>query len=160
MKRLAGLLLGLSVLGCGGGSDADVAGNYTIALTNRDNGCMLANWTEGESTTGVAVTITQDGSNVTASVEAGAGFVLDVALGGHVYTGSVDGNRVFLELFGSRNQQMGNCAFTYNSDIDASLSTDTLMGKIEYRAATNNNPDCAALENCVSFQEFNGTRPP
>ena len=26
-----------------------VAGNYTIALTNRDNGCMLANWTVGDT---------------------------------------------------------------------------------------------------------------
>jgi len=158
MKQLAGLLL--VVAACGGSDPADVSGNYTVALTNRDNGCMIANWTEGESSSGVAVTITQDGSNATASVEAGAGFILDVALGSHVYTGSVDGHAVFLELFGTRGQQNGNCSFTFNSDIDATLIGDTLSGKIEYRAATNSNPDCAALEGCVSFQEFNGARPP
>jgi len=156
MKQLAALLL---LAGCTG-SDADVAGDYTVALTNRDNGCMLANWTVGDSTTGVAVTVTQAGSDVTASVEAGAGFVLDVALGSHVYTGTVDGSHVFLELFGTRNQQSGNCSYTFNSDIDAILAGDTLTGKIEYRAATNGNPDCAAFDNCVSFQDFNGTRPP
>jgi hypothetical protein len=146
--------------GCGGGTDADVAGDFTIALTNRDNDCMLANWTVGASTTGVGVTITQDASDVTASVEAGAGFILDVALGGHVYTGSVRGNDLLLEIFGTRGQQMGNCSYTFNSTIDASLSGDALAGTIDYRAATNGNPDCSELEDCRSFQEFNGTRPP
>ena len=159
MKWLAGLLLGLSPLtGCG--ADADVAGNYTVALTNRDNGCNLQNWTVGQSTTGIPVTIAQDSSAVTANVQAGAGLVLDAVLGDHVYTGDVDGNDIFLELHGTRAQQQGSCAFFFNSDIDASLSGDTLTGKIEYKAATNGAAECAALEGCVSFQDFNGTRPP
>lgn len=142
------------------GSDADVAGDYTIALTNRDNGCQFANWTEGETASSIPVVITQDGSNVTATVNGGAGIVLDLALGSRVYNGDVDGDDVFLELFGTRAQQSGDCTFTYNSVIDASIAGDVLTGRIEYRAATNDNPGCAAIEGCLSFQDFNGTRPP
>jgi hypothetical protein len=156
MKRLGYLMFALA--GCGG-SDADVAGEYTIALTNRDNGCMFANWTVGEQANGIPVIVTQD-DEVSASVEGVAGGILDLALGGHVYTGSVDGNDLLLELFGTRGQQMGNCSFTYNSLIDAEIAGDNLNGRIEYTAATNGNPDCAALDACVSFQEFNGSRAP
>ena len=74
--------------------------------------------------------------------------------------GDVDGNDFVLELFGTPSQNSGNCTFTYNSVIDGAISGDTLTGRIEYRAATNGNPDCAAITGCVSFQEFNGTRPP
>ena len=41
-------------------SDADVASDYTIALTNRDNGCMFENWTVGEQANGIPVIVTQD----------------------------------------------------------------------------------------------------
>lgn len=142
------------------GSDADVAGDYTIALTNRDNGCDFANWTVGETASNIPVLITQDGSNVTATVNGGAGIVLDLVLGARAYTGGVDGDDLFLELFGTRPQQSGDCTFTYNSVIDASIAGDVLTGRIEYRAATNDNPGCAAIEGCLSFQDFNGTRPP
>ncbi|MEO8698640.1 MAG: hypothetical protein ABI867_01320 [Kofleriaceae bacterium] len=157
MKHLS---LVMALVAACSGSDADVEGDYTIALTNRDNGCMFANWTVGDQTTGVPVVIGQDGSNVTATVNGGAGLVLDVALGARTYTGDIDGDDLVLELFGTRGQQMGNCSFTYNSTIDATLDDDSLTGRIEYRAATNGNPDCSALEDCLSFQDFNGTRPP
>jgi hypothetical protein len=158
--RIVVALLGVPLLGCGSSEPADVAGNYSIALTNRDNGCNLANWTVGEQATGIPVVIMQEGSTATADVQAGAGFILDAALGSSIYTGDVDGNDLFLELFGNRPQQQGNCSFTFNSEIDASLAGDALSGRINYKAATNDNPDCTALEGCVSFQEFNGTRPP
>ena len=159
MQRFACSIL-VTVAACGGGSDADVEGDFTIALTNRDNGCELANWTVGEQSSNIPVLIAQDGAEVTATVNGIAGGVLDLALGSRIYTGTVDGDDLALELFGTRGQQRGNCSFTFNSNIDASISGDTLTGRIEYRAATNANPDCAALEGCVSFQEFNGTRPP
>lgn len=157
MRILATLLP--CVLACGG-DPADVSGDYTIALTNRDNGCELENYVEGNSATNIAVSITQDGATASADVMGLAGGALDLALGGHVYEGEVDGNDLFLEIFGSRGQTRGNCTFTFNSEIDASISGDTLTGVINYKAATVGNPDCAELEGCVTFQEFNGTRPP
>jgi hypothetical protein len=142
------------------GDDADVAGNYTLALTNRDNGCMFENWSEGDTASGIPVVVVQDGSAVTATVGGPAGIVLDLVFGSRVYTGAVDGRDLVLTLFGMPLQQMGSCSYTFNSEIDATISGDTLTGRIEYRAATNNHPDCTAIAGCVSFQDFNGTRPP
>ncbi len=142
------------------GPDADVEGNYTVALTNRDNGCNLAMWTVGEQTTGIPVAITQEGTSLAADVGGGAQIALDFALGSHIYTGEVDGTAVLLTILGTRSQSSGNCTFTYNSVIASSLDGDVLTGRIDYRAATNGNPDCAAITGCVSFQDFNGTRPP
>jgi hypothetical protein len=158
MRILATLLP--SLLACGSDGPADVAGTYSVALTNRDNGCNLMNWTVGEQNSNIPVVIAQDGAEVTADVQAGAGFILDLALGSSIYAGEVEGNDLSLEIFGNRSQTQGNCTFTFNSDIEASVEGDTLTGVINYRAATVGNPDCAPLEGCVSFQEFNGTRPP
>ncbi|MDX2090996.1 MAG: hypothetical protein SFX73_24265 [Kofleriaceae bacterium] len=158
MKHFAGFLL-LVAVGCGG-SDANVEGNWTISVTNRDNGCNLANWTVGSQATGIGVTITQDGDAVTADIEGIVGGLVDLALGASVFSGDVDGDEITLGLFGTRGQQSGNCSFTYNATILGTVNGDTMTGRIEYSAATNNNPDCAALEACVTFQEFNGTRPP
>src|SRR5205085_2572645 len=128
-----------------GGSDVDPTGDYTVALTNRDNGCMFQSWTVGDQASNIPVTVTEDSkSNVSASVGGGAGAVLDLALGAHIYTGGVDGNDLALDLFGTRGQQMGNCSFTYNSTIDATLNGDLLEGRIEYRAATNGGPPARA----------------
>src|SRR5688572_22727127 len=147
------------LLGCGG-EDADVAGDFSIAVTNRDNGCEFDNWMEDETSANIPVTITQDGSAVTATIEGLTGSFVEAVLGSRSYEGEVDGNDLFLELFGSRAANQGNCAFTINSEIDATISGDALEGRINYKAATNGNPDCDTLEGCVSFQDFNGTRPP
>ena len=157
MKRLA--LLWLACAACGG-SDADVAGNFSVSVTNRDNGCNFQNWTVGDQATGIQVTITQDGSNVTATVGGVTGALLDIALGGHAYTGVVDGDDLALDLVGTRAMQMGNCTFTYNSAIDASIDGDVLTGEVHYRGAGNGNSDCASITGCDTFQDFNGTRPP
>ena len=146
------------------GSDpAEVAGEYSLSLTNRDNGCNFANWTEGETASNIPITMTQsteDPSMATAIVGGAAGVYLDVLLGSRTYTGEVDGSSVLLTLFGETVGMDGNCTFTVNSTIDAELDGDVLSGEIRYEKATNGNPDCAASEGCVSAQDFNGTRPP
>jgi len=155
MKSLVGLALVLAACG----SDANVAGNYTIALTNRDNGCNLSNWTVGNQTTGVPVTITQSGSNVTATVMGPAGVVLGAFLGTNAFTGD---NSIDLKALGTVPKTSGNCTWTYNGEITADLAGDALAGRIDYRAADNGNPDCTTMQvhGCDSFQDFNGTRPP
>jgi hypothetical protein len=148
----------LACAACGG--PANVAGDYTLALTNHDNGCNLGNWTVGDTATGVPVTITQASGNATADV-AGLGRVaLDAGLGGHTFTGPVDGNDIDLELFGTRSFNQGNCTYTYNAEIFGTVSGNSLDGEIHYTAATNNNPDCTTLQGCVSIQAFSGVRPP
>lgn len=149
----------LFAAGCGGGSDANVEGNWTVAVTNRDNGCAFANWEVGNQASNIPVAITQEGSNVTATITGAVGGYVAFLLGSATFTGGVDGDALTLELFG-RAQTQGNCSFSYNAVLIGDVDGDTMTGRIEYRGVTNNNPDCAAIEGCVSFQEFNGTRPP
>jgi hypothetical protein len=136
------------------------AGTYTVSITNKDNGCELGTWTVGASNAGIPVVITQSGESATAEVGGAAGVVLDFALGSRSYKGNVDGKDLALKLEGTRGQQKGNCAYTLNSEISASLNGDALVGSIKYKAATNGNSDCGTLTACVSTQDFNGTRPP
>lgn len=149
----------LGLPGCGG-DPADVAGSYTIAVTNGPNGCNFDSWTEGATSEGIPVAITQDGASASALVQGLTGVLLDLLLGSHVYTGQVDGNSMTLVIYGQNAATQGNCTFTYNSTIDADIDGDVLTGQIRYEAATVGNPDCAAIEGCATIQYFNGTRPP
>ena len=157
LAPILGALLG--TLGCDQ-DPADVAGDYTLAITNGANDCNFANWTEGDTSTGTPLTVTQSGDSITGTVGGSAGLFLDLWLGSRVYTGKVDGKTLRLTLYGSQANQTGNCTYTVNSNVRASSSDDVLVGNIEYTAATNGNPDCATIEDCVSRQSFNGTRPP
>lgn len=160
MRALAlGLLF---VAACGTDDPADVAGNFTVAVTNRDNGCNLGNWTVGDSSAGIPVTIAQDGENVTATVMGLTGGGLTLALGSNMFSGKIVDDEMNLDLFGERPQMQNTCTFTYNAKIRGNVENDTIEGRVEYRAATTtpSNPDCADIQGCLSFQEFNGTRPP
>ena len=155
-------LLILVVAGaCSSTPPANVAGQYTVAVTNRDNGCNLQNWTVGQSAANIQVAITQNGSTADATVQGAVGGYLDIILGAHDFTGNIDGHHLSLTLFGTRTSNSGNCTWTYNANLEADLSGDILTGTIDYQPKTNGNPDCTATQNsCKSTQDFNGTRPP
>jgi hypothetical protein len=150
------LLLALGVVGCGG-DPVDVAGNYTVAVTNRDNGCNFANWTVGEEFPGIPVVVTQDGGHATAVVTGPTGGFMVLVLGSNSYQGSVDGDELDLTLYGTRSQTTGTCTFTYTSEIVATSDGDLLTGRINYRPQGNGSPDCTE---CLTYQDFNGIRPP
>jgi hypothetical protein len=150
-----------ALLGACSSDPADVAGNYTLAITNGDNGCQFMNWTVGNQATGITMTITQMGSDITsATVMGGAGLVLDAVLASHTFTGSVTGNDLDLKIIGSRAFTQNGCTYTVTAHATATLSGDALSGQIDYTTATNHSPDCGTLESCHSVQQFNGTRPP
>jgi hypothetical protein len=161
--RIGASLIAFTLLAACGSDPADVAGEYSISLTSRDNGCNFDNWMEGDTASNIPITMTQsteDPSMATAVVNGAAGVYLDVLLGSRTYTGDVDGSSLDLTLFGETTGMDGNCTFTVNSVLDATLDGDVLSGEIRYEKATNGNPDCADSEGCASRQEFNGTRPP
>jgi hypothetical protein len=64
------------------GENGNAAGDYTITLTNRDNGCNIANWMVG-ATSSATVTLTQADSNVTAQVTGLGAVALELLVGGH-----------------------------------------------------------------------------
>lgn len=152
------LVLWMCVTACGT-DDAYVAGDFGITVTNRDNGCNLENWTTGANAN-ADVTLTQNMSDVTATVTGVGALVLEAVIGGHVFTGKVRGESIDLALFGTRSKMTGNCTYTFNAEIHAVIDGNVLTGQIDYLAATNANPDCAGITNCRTFQDFNGTRPP
>ena len=156
MKRLCCLAL---LAGCSS-SPVAAAGTYSISLTNGANGCNITGYTVGNQATGIPVVITQSGDAATATVNGLAAADLDVDLGTNVFPGTVDGDNLDFKAQGTVAKMSGNCAFTYNGEIAATLDGDTLTGQVRYTSATNNNSDCATLQGCSTVQDFNGTRPP
>lgn len=151
----------LALSACGGDDPVDAAGTYAVSLTNRENGCNNPNWTVDETATGIGVVITQNGTGVTADVQpGGARIALDLVLGGHVFTGTVDGNHLDLLITGTPSFSMGTCDYTIDAEIDATLDGDVLSGNIYYRARTDGATDCGALTGCASRQQMLGNRPP
>jgi hypothetical protein len=154
-------LLVVLAAACGdSGNPSDVSGDYTVALTNRDNGCAIANWTIGAQSSGVPVTITQTGATATATVMGAGGVLLDFLLGNHAFSGSVDGDAVLLTSIGTVAQHTGNCTYTFTATIAGALSGDALSGQVIYAVADNGNSDCATVDTCQSTQDFSGARPP
>lgn len=137
--------------------DVNAAGDYTVTITNGNNGCKLPSWTTGDIGT-ATVTLTQSQSNVTAVVGGVARFALDLGLGGHSFTGKITGSDLDLHLFGTRSNTEGNCTYTLNAEIRAVVNGNTLTGQIDYTSATNSNPDCSTIQSCDSFQDLSGSR--
>lgn len=140
-------------------SPANVAGTWSINLTNGTNGCMLDNWTPGESTSGIPVTFTQSGSAVTLTVMGGYATALDIYFGSHVFTGMVDGNRIDARLVG-RAGGTGGCAYTPVIDLTGTVAGDTVTGQLLWSFDTNTSPDCGMYATCQTDQSMNGSRPP
>lgn len=155
-----GVILAL-IAACGGtDAPADVAGDYAVNTTNRMNGCMFDNWTEGNSTSNIPVTLAQSGSDVTASIQGAIGGYVEAIAGTRTFTGDVSGSHVLAELHGQRSATKDNCTYTVLVTMSANLSGDTLSGTLTYTALTNQDPTCGYLQTCESVQDFNGLRPP
>ena len=153
------MLVVLGVLAASGCSDpADVEGTYSVGVTNREDGCAFG-WQVGEQNPGISVVVTQSGESATAEIQGFAGLAVGVALGTNKFSGTVDGNELDLLAAGTNPKTMGNCTFTYDGRITATLTGDALQGTIVYAANTNNNSDCSAVK-CASSQDFSGSRPP
>lgn len=156
-----GLLGVVAITGCDD-EPANIEGMYTVAVTNRDNGCNFGSYTVGDTQQGIPVTIAQEGENATVTVMGFTGGGLSLLIGSNVFSGTISGTDFDLDLFGTRAQMQATCTFTYNAKIRGDIDGDAIAGRVEYRAATTTpqNPDCASIQGCLTFQEFNGTRPP
>ena len=143
-----------------GGEPADVEGEYSMQITNRENGCEFDDWEEDATTQNVPITVEQDGSEVTAYIDGLVGGFVELVLGSRAFEGAVSGDTISLDLYGTRSLSEGNCTYTINATVTGTLSGNSLSGFIDYSPASNDNPDCESIEGCVSTQEFSGSRPP
>ncbi|HHH31392.1 MAG TPA: hypothetical protein ENK57_24010 [Polyangiaceae bacterium] len=150
------LVLGLGV-GC---APADVAGSYTVNVTNGENGCAFDNWTVGETASSIPIVVAQTDDQVQLDVGGTSGAALDIFIGSSIFNGQVSGSGVTAALVGSRSATMGMCTYTVTVDMDATSSGDLLEGQLIWRPVTNMHADCGVLNDCRSLQSFNGTRPP
>ena len=149
-------------LACGDDEDpppADVEGDYSVNLTNGENTCPIE-WTEGETTTGVPVTLTQNGSDVTGEITGVAGAVVDAILGQGEFEGSVSGSAISLVREGTNELPAGACRFRIRAVLSATLSGDTLSGTLLYTPVTDGDSECAAIETCSATAQMNGARAP
>jgi len=161
---MSGGAAGTHAVGAGGEGGtpvppADVSGVYMVAITNGASTCPFDNWMEGKETAGIGLTITQDGAKLHGTLDGITGAFFALAFGSADFDGTVSDDSLTLTNYGSRSQSMGNCSYTYNATVDGTLNVDSISGTITYSTATNNNPDCAAVQ-CSASQRFSGSRPP
>lgn len=161
MKRAVPWLVVACLMAMGCENNAAVGGNYTVNITNGENGCMADDWTVGDTSSGISLVVRQDANDqVQLDVEGPGGTYLDVFVGSSIFNGSVSGEEVTGALIGSRSYTAAGCTWTYTVDLDAEVNGDFMQGTLTYRPVTNMHPDCGILETCRNLQSFNGSRPP
>jgi hypothetical protein len=162
--RAAALCLVSVFIGTGCGDDddepRDVAGQYTVNVTNGENGC-LTGLQMGDSYSNISLDLTQDGETVRGTFGGLlATLFLEAVLGGTDFQGTVRGNTIEMTRLGNREQTSGSCTFTVRADLQATSDDDLLEGEILYTPITNDDPNCESIKDCRAIQTFNGTRPP
>jgi hypothetical protein len=155
--RLAVVLMAV-VSACG--SDkfvgaADVSGAYSGPVTDGANSCPGV-WDTGHSSD-ANVNVVQTSADVSVQVQGAAGLLLLTAgFGTNAFTGSVTGTHIDALIIGSSQVAAGACQYTFNGNLSADLSGDTLTGSIAYTPKTNGNADCTAMgiTGCSRSQSF------
>ena len=140
----------------------NATGAFTIALTNDVNDCQLANWTQGNTSSGIPFDITQNGTSVVGKVGAGAGLVMAVWLGSAQFGGTVTGSDIVLTNLSNKPAKDGTCDYNTQAKITGTLNGDVITGNITYSyiPANGTGGSCGFRNTCTSVQKFNGTRPP
>ncbi len=132
-------LILLALVAACGTDPVQIAGTYTVELTNGADGCAYGS-TPGQQFSGVPVVFTQSGANLSATVNGLPGGALSIALGSNVFTGAIDGDAL------------------RNAEIVGAYANNSISGVVNYTNADNHNSDC--IVGCVSVQNFAGSRPP
>jgi hypothetical protein len=141
------------------GSPADISGNYSVSVTNTNNGCNYANWRVGDTAQNVTFEVTQSGDQASGNVR-GLANIYFAFLGIGTLTGKVTGSSASLSAVGTTGIKQGQCAYFVRATADFSLTGNTINGTVTYRNETNHAADCGTLETCTSTQSIAGSRPP
>lgn len=158
MMKVMGAAAIVASVACGSVA-ANISGNYSVNVTNGDNGCNIPNWTVGAMSTNIPFTITQTGGNATGTLNGAVGAYASLVLGSNTFTGTVLGEAFDLKLFGTKSYTMNSCAYTVNAEVSGTINGNFIGGSIVYTPSTNGSPDCGTLNGCQSQQTFNGARP-
>lgn len=157
--KFAKLLVIAGVVACSGTTPTNFAGNYTVTITNQANTCNFPNWTAGNSTAGIPVSITQDGTTAQVLVEGGIGDLLAFFTGTKTMQGTVTGNTFTGEILGTKSASQQTCTYTVNTKLTATLdANNVLSGTLSYTPITNGDPACGAYNACTNNQTVSGNR--
>ncbi len=151
------ILFMLALTSCG---VPDISGNYSVTVTDGQNGCGFANWTQGMMSTNIPFDITQSGAMASGTVGGLTGTLIAAVEGTATFTGTVNTLTFDLKLVGMRALSQGACAYTINAEAIGGINGDTISGGIDYSAQTNGASDCGVLTGCHSHQDFTGVRAP
>jgi hypothetical protein len=143
----------------GGGPPADFEGKYIISVTNTDNGCRYANWTDGETSQNVDFEITQSESQASGNIR-GLANVYFAVMGIGTLSGPVTGNIASISATGTNSIRQGRCAYVVRATAELTLTGDRISGTVTYSNETNKHADCGILETCTSQQTVAGNRRP
>jgi hypothetical protein len=160
-------LAALLATACSGSSStttftgANVGGNYTVNVTNGTNGCNLGGWTDGAMSSGIGVAVTQNGTQLAATVGGVVGLFMTAGIGTNTFSGALVGTQASMTATGTVQGTQGSCTFTTNATVNATFSGDTMQGTVTYtRVPSTQSSGCAAIQGCQSIQNFSGARPP
>jgi hypothetical protein len=138
---------------------ADVAGDYSIAVTNRSSTCGFDNWQDGATTQDVPLQVTQDGTAVSATIGGDAGTLVALWLGSATFHGAIEDSTLAMTIDGAP-ATSGTCTYSIHAHVDAVSSGDFMEGTLLYTIETNGSAECGDVDGCEAMQDFNGTRPP
>jgi hypothetical protein len=137
------------------GPPAQVAGDYSLTVTDNQNGCNVQDFATGSTQSGFTLTITQSGSSLSATGTGSAGLMLAFATG-DTLNGWIDGQEASLSSTVSHTQ--GGCAYSTTATLNLTFSGNQLQGNVLYTDSGNGSPDCGAMQQCTSTQKVAGSR--
>ncbi len=138
-----------------------MAGTYSLNFTAGQNGCNLAGWTEGGTSTGVELDLMQSGADVSGEVKGVVAlFIVMPFFGTTQFSGRVSGRTLDVLLDGTKSATQGGCTYHGQLHLTGDLAGDVLTGTLDITTLTNHSPDCGTLEGCHSLETFTGARPP
>jgi len=141
-------------------SSFDVSGQYSVNITNGQNGCAFGNWTPGASSSGIPLAITQSGQQVVATIGGTTGDYVNFFCGSKEFVGMIVAGGFEARLACTKTFTQQTCIYRVIADAKAQVRGDVVTGTLDYTTATNSDSTCGTLVNCHSSQNFNGARPP
>lgn len=137
------------------GTTVSGLGDYTLTLTNADNGCRFPQWHSGDSSM-TPFTLSATGAMLVGEPHGPMATVLDQWLGAHTFIGAAHGAALALTLTGTKPAMQRDCTYTFDATLDATIAGAMLSGTLTYRPRTTG--DCGDLTDCTTTQELHGVR--
>ncbi len=153
-----GKLLAIGALAACSGTPTNFAGSYTVAVTNQANTCGFANWQDGNTTSAIPVTFTQDGSTAQLNIQGLVGAYVALITGSSSIQGTVSGDTFTGEYLGTKAVTQNACSYTVNMKVVATLANNVLSGTLSYTPITNGDPSCGTLNACSNSQTVSGNK--